>query len=316
MHFYELDTMKIRKRNFLTVFFLSLIPLISLAGYRFSSIIIELAGAIKDGDIVPGVLAFLLRIFVGTIVLIIISVIWIAICCYIPLKKLHSFYCESIFAQAVLRNSDYSYVHYTERLLNTAELVKAKIIPPYTDNKKKEAEYIVGRYKNVDFEIAPLTLSYGNRSNEEINGSIATFTGLARLFHEEDFVHVSCSADEDIFAEYLLKLRGLEVKKRISINTNRNCLFIAPKNQTVSEEQFTLLEQLVLRLSEQVRTYFYMIFAQGRVYFINDDNSVIIKLPLWRSIEKEIQDVEKNGVVNINVFINTFISVIDTSNIA
>ena len=154
---YGLDMMKIRKRNFLVVFFLALIPLTLLTGYRLFSLIIELAGSMKDGDIISGVIAFLLRIFVETIVLIIISVIWIAICCYIPLKKLHNFYCENIFTQAVLRNSDYSYVRYTERLLNTAELVKAKIIPPYTDYKQKEAEYLVGRYKDVDFEIAPLT---------------------------------------------------------------------------------------------------------------------------------------------------------------
>lgn len=311
MRSYELDIMKIRKRNFLVVFFLALLPLISLTGYRLFSIIVELAGSMKDGDIISGVIAFLLRIFVETIVLIIISVIWIAICCYIPLKKLHGFYCENIFTQAVLRNSEYSYVHYTERLLNTAELVKAKIIPPYTSCKQKEAEYLVGRYKNIDFEIAPLTLSYGKGPNEEIDGSIVVFTGLASLFHNEDFVQVSCSTDEDVFAEYLPQKRGLEVKKKISMNHNRNCLFIAPKNQRISEEQFVLLEHLVRELSEQVRTHFYIIFAQSQVYFINNDKSLIINLPLWHSIEREIQDVEKNGIVNINLFINTFIRAAD-----
>lgn len=307
MHFYDLDTVKRKKRTFLVVFILALIPLTLLTGYQLFQMIMELAANINGGDLIPGILAFLLKIFVGVILLILISAIWLGICCYAPLRSLQAYYSNHVFPQAVLMNTDYSYVHYTEQLLDMTELIQENIIDPNTVYKQKKDEYLTGRYKTIDFELAPISLSYGDR--QEISGSIAIFTGLKGLFHQEDFVQISCSSQYDAFAEDLSSKRGFEIKKRITTNDYRTGLITAPETQIISEEQLLLAEQLILEICNQILSSFYLIFSHGRIYFIDNSSSMIIKLPLWSKIEKEICEIEKNGIANINMVVDTFMTV-------
>lgn len=263
------------------------------------------------GGIIPVLLTFIIRIFVKIIQLIIISAIWITICCYIPLKRLNDYYCKNIFPLAVARNPNYFYVQYTNstQLLDVEELAKAEVIDSHTFIRLQKAQFLIGRYKEINFETAPITLMYGNR--RELNGSIAAFTGLIGLFDSEDFVQVSCNMGDDDFFGCLLIKRALDTKKMISLNTGRKGVISVPKEQLITKEQLMMLEQLLRQISQQVHTYFYIVFSQGRVYFISDDKSDMIRLPLWRSIEQEIKVVEKNGITNINVFIDTLINVTD-----